>query len=286
MPRSVTRAAYAKVNLFLDVRFKRSDGYHELETLFERVGLSDRLTVERTTGSALEFSCSSAEVPRDASNLVVRAAELYRQRSGWREGIRIILEKAIPAGAGLGGGSSNAAATLLALQGLSDSALPPQGLLDCAKRLGADVPFFLADSPWAIGRGRGDEIAPLNLSAQLWHLLVTPDFPIPTTAVYGGLRLTPQRPDVTLLLRALDGNEIRRVRDLLFNALEPTVEALYPAIRGVKAALRGAGAVCPCVSGSGSTVFALCDSRGEAERLLETVRRAGPSWRVCVASTA
>ncbi len=286
MPRSITRAAHAKVNLFLDVRSRRPDGYHELETLFERVGLSDRLTVEEKAGSALEFACSSPEVPGDSSNLVVRAAELYRQRSGWTQGIRIALEKTIPAGAGLGGGSSNAAATLLALQELSGSALPPNDLLEIARRLGADVPFFLADSPWAIGRGRGDEVAPLHLRAKLWHLLVTPDFPIPTKAVYGGHRLTPRRPDVTLLLRALGGSEIRRVRDFLFNALEPTVEALYPAIRGVKAALRGAGAVSPCVSGSGSSVFSLCDSRAEGERFAQMLKRAQPDWRVWVVCTA
>ncbi len=285
--RSVTRLAHAKVNLHLNVLGKRPDGYHELETVFERVGLSDRLTVELEPTSAVRFVCDSTEVPSDGTNLAVRAAEAFRAAAGWREGIRITLEKGIPVGAGLGGGSSDAAATLLALQELSGRALPPGQLARCAQELGADVSFFAADCARALGRGRGDEIEPLRAPGPvLWHLLVTPDFPISTEGVYQALRLTAPGPDATLLLRSLKEGSVTAIRDHLFNALEPTVERLYPAVRQVKSAIETLGGLShPVVSGSGSAVFALADSRGEAEAAAERVRGAHSNWRVSVAST-
>ena len=285
--RSVTLPAHAKVNLYLDVLSKRPDGTHELFTLFERVSLHDRLSVEPVPGNGIELSCDDPRLPTDGSNLVVRAAELYRRRSGWREGIRVQLTKRVPVAAGLGGGSSDAAATLLALQELSGGALPSPELLLCARELGADVPFFLSGTARAIGRGRGDEIEPLPPAGPLlWHLLVTADFPIPTKVVYGGLRLTGPGPDATLLLRVLKEGPLSSVRDHLFNALEPTVERLYPGIREVKSAIETVGGLAhPRVSGSGSTVFAVAGSREEAEAAAEKIRRARPGWRLCVAST-
>lgn len=286
-PRSVTRLAHAKVNLHLAVLSKRPDGYHELETVFERVGLADKLTVERAPGACVELSCRPAEVPSDGRNLVVKAALAFREASGWRDGVRVALEKKIPVGGGMGGGSSDAAATLLALQELSGQALPPAGLTRCARELGADVAFFAADCAWAVGRGRGDEIEPLaDAGSVLWHLLVTPDFPIPTKSVYQALRLTAPGPDATLLLRNLKEGSVPGVRDHLFNALEPTVEQLYPAIRRVKSAVETLGGLPrPLLSGSGSTVFAVADSREQAEAAAERVRSAHPGWHVSAVST-
>ena len=166
--------------------------------------------------------------------------------------------------------------------------------MECARSLGADVAFFAADVPWALGRDRGDRIEPLPLAARLWHLLVTPDFQVPTKEVYGvyrassGLRagLPPSIPDVRLLLRALEDGEIGQARGLLFNTLDPTVEALYPAIRVVKTVMETAGGlVRPCVSGSGSTVFSVCESEAEARTAAERIRRQKPGWTVTVAKT-
>ena len=292
---SIHVPAYAKVNLFLNVLGKRPDGYHELLTLFERVDLADQIDLELLSGTELQFTCSDPQVPQDGTNLVVRAAELYRKASGWQQGLKITLEKKIPVAAGLGGGSSDAAATLQALQRLSPTPLSEVELLTLARSLGADVPFFLSGNPWAVGRGRGDEIEPLEVSVRLWHLLVTPDVAIPTQRIYKGFSsstgpgqgLTPPQPDVKLLFRALKDQHVTRVSELLFNALEPTVEALYPVIRRVKATLETLRVRSrPCVSGSGSTVFALMASREEASAMADTLLSREPRWRVFVASTS
>ncbi len=265
---------------------KRPDGYHELLTLFERVSLADDLRVELAPGREIQFTCDAPGVPSDSTNLAVRAAELFRQASGWRGGLRIELTKRVPAGGGLGGGSSDAASVLLALQRLSGSALSREKLMECARSLGADVAFFTADASWALGRDRGDRIEPLPLKASLWHLLVTPDFPIPTKNVYQGLQLTPPRTDVTLLIQALEKGEISRVRELLFNSLEPAVEALYPRMLEVKVDVeRLTGLSGVMVSGSGSTVFAICDSQAQAERAVVMMRKERPTWKAFAAST-
>ena len=284
--RSITLSAYAKVNLFLDVLAKRSDGYHTLVTLFERIDLSDAVTLEKVSGEPLEIRCNDPAVATDGTNLVARAVESFRGITRWRQGLKITLEKGIPVAGGLGGGSSDAATTLLALQELSGIALSKEEAKALAQNLGADVSFFLEGTPWALGKERGDAIEPVPLKAQLWHLLVWPGFPIPTKAVYDAFRLTPFHPDVTLLLRALRETDVSGIRDLLFNALEPTVENLYPALCLVKAAMEKPGELMrPCVSGSGSTVFALCESEAEAQSAAERIRRCQPAWTVTVAKT-
>lgn len=291
--KSITVAAYAKVNLYLRVLGTRPDGYHTLLTLFERVHLADALHVEQVPGEGIQFRCDHPQVPDDSTNLVVRAAHAYREETGWRAGLRFFLEKRIPVAAGLGGGSSDAAATLSALSAIG-LPLNRQRMIALAKGLGADVPFFLAQTPWALGRGRGDEIEPVPLDRRLWHLLVTPEVAIPTAQVYRafdalenpGQSLTAPGPDVTLLVHALRDQEAAVVSGHLFNALEPTVEALYPIVRTVKSALQALGTVgTPCLSGSGSTVFALADSEETARRAAGELARRQPGWRVWVVAT-
>ena len=195
------------------------------------------------------------------------------------------MTKRIPVAGGLGGGSSDAAAALLGLQELTGIHLPEAELHRIGRGLGSDVPFFLLRKPWALGRGRGDELEPLEAELRLWHLLVAPGFPIPTKAVYGAFTLTAPGPDVMLFQRALRQRRLDEIRRLLFNALEPTVEHLYPAIRRVKERIREAGLTSPIVSGSGSTVMALCSCREEAEQAARQLRRRQPGWGVFVAST-
>ncbi len=244
------------------------------------------MRVERAgPAGGLEFTCDAPGVPSDPTNLAVRAATLYREAAGWNDGLRIRLDKKIPAGGGLGGGSSDAAAVLRALQEISGNALGPERLMECARSLGADVAFFAADVPWALGRDRGDRIEPLPLEARLWHLLVTPDFPVPTKEVYSALVPPVENPEITLLLKALSDGQISKVRSLLYNALEPTVERLYPEILRVKSEMEAAGLEKPMVSGSGSTVFALGDSEAQARSAGEALKKRKPLWRVNVVST-
>ncbi len=331
MKRAVSVPAYAKVNLFLDVVGKRPDGYHSLVTLFERIDLADRLTVELTGDGRIECLCDSPQVPVDGTNLAVRAAFAYRQATNDSLGIRIQLKKQIPVAAGLGGGSSDAAATLLALQQLSSNRLSEAELDRIARQLGSDVPFFLAQRPWALGRGRGEELEPVTFPMSLWHLLVYPNVPISTRAVYQAFTpsarlrgasqvyrlsfprkwesdphfheddsqkrrriwdapslrtgLTAPGADVTLICRALRENHVRQVEELLFNALEPTVEALYPVVREVKATIRRVTHSRPLVSGSGSTVLALCATEQEAQRVAQRLRERETGWQMFVAAT-
>lgn len=278
--------AHAKVNLHLDVVGRYPDGYHELVTLFERLDLCDEISVRLSRGEEIRFRCDQPHVPADQTNLVVKAAQGYCQALGRPLGLEIRLVKRIPVGGGLGGGSSDAAAILAALQTLTDRALPDETIWTLAKGLGADVPFFLTGSPWALGRDRGDRLEPLPIQRQFWHLLVTPDFAIPTRQIYQAFSLTAPGPDVRVLLRALGEKEAAEVRDLLFNALEPTVEELYPAIRHVKAAIETQGELkSPLISGSGSTVMALCSEKAQAEAAAKRVAVREPSWHLFVSQT-
>ncbi|MBI1953286.1 MAG: 4-(cytidine 5'-diphospho)-2-C-methyl-D-erythritol kinase [Candidatus Omnitrophica bacterium] len=278
--------AYAKVNLHLAVLGKRRDGTHELLTVFERIDLADRLKIEWIPARGVEIRCSHPGVPCDASNLAARAAEVFLRAARIRRGVRITIEKKIPVAAGLGGGSSDAAAALLGLSKLSGRKLAKEKLLDLAKGLGADVPFFLAQTPFALGRGRGDEIKALPWKARLWHLIVFPRFAVPTRSVYQAFALTAPAPDARLLFCALKEKRLSQVRDHLFNALEPTVEALYPAIRDVKSAVeRKGGLPHPMVSGSGSTVFALGRSRRECLAAAGKLAPKASGWQVLVCAT-
>ncbi|MBI3318086.1 MAG: hypothetical protein HYZ90_02935, partial [Candidatus Omnitrophica bacterium] len=166
-------------------------------------------------------------------------------------------------------------------------------LLRAAAALGSDVPFFLYEKGWALGRGRGEIIEPLPLGASFFHLLVAPGFLIPTKDVYrayslpaGQAGLTPSGSDVTLLLEALRKGDVLEVRALLFNALEPAAESLYPALSDVKATITAkTGLERPTVSGSGSSVFALCESRAQAMEAAGLLRRERSDWRVWVVQT-
>jgi len=162
VPQSVQRPAFAKVNLFLDILGRRPDGYHTLLTLFERIDLKDELTFKKSPTAGITLTCDDPALSVGEDNLIVKAALGYLDLLGQAEGVDITLKKQIPMGAGLGGGSSDAAATLLGLQELFGEPLPMDKLIPLAQTLGADVPFFLADTPWALGRDRGDVIQPLK----------------------------------------------------------------------------------------------------------------------------
>src|SRR5437660_1186671 len=176
--------APAKINLSLEIKGRREDGFHEIETLMAPISLADRLTIERANEKeGIDFSCDDAALSKGEDNLVVRAAKLFQERAGMSSGIRISLEKKIPHGAGLGGGSSDAATTLLGLNELFATQLAQKNLMELAAQLGSDVPFFIAQSA-AVCRGRGEIVSPMKLSNALHLLLMKPDFGVPTPSAY------------------------------------------------------------------------------------------------------
>jgi 4-diphosphocytidyl-2-C-methyl-D-erythritol kinase len=280
----VTIRAYAKINLDLRVLGTRPDGYHELRTVFQSISLHDTLTcVPRSGPFAIE--CSTAGVPVDRTNLIWRSADaLWRalDRSGPVRDVAVVVEKRIPLQAGLGGGSSNAAAALIAFARFWQLSLRPAQLTDLAATLGADVPFFLSGGT-ALGLGRGDEIYPLADLARHWVVLLIPGFGVSTADAYRwydeereqgrsalgpGARGEPQYVPGPWPSRAAQ----------MINDLEASIARHHPEIDHMKAALRRAGALAAAMSGSGSAVFGLFQRRRDATAALGKV--AGSGWRV------
>ncbi|MEY2505586.1 MAG: 4-diphosphocytidyl-2-C-methyl-D-erythritol kinase, partial [Verrucomicrobiota bacterium] len=189
-------SAPAKINLSFHISGRRADSFHEIETLMAPISLADRLTIEARRGeTGIEFFCDDPSVPAGEDNLVVRAARLFQDATKVAAGLKIILEKKIPHGAGLGGGSSDAASTLLGLNELFATGLEENKLIELGAQLGSDVPFFIVRSP-AICRGRGEIVAPAELPGRFRLLLVKPDFGVPTPCAYGRWRESREMPGV------------------------------------------------------------------------------------------
>jgi 4-diphosphocytidyl-2-C-methyl-D-erythritol kinase len=247
--------SYAKINLGLRILKKRTDGFHELNTIFHRVDLYDTLTFE-ATNDAVTLDTNHDDIPRDSGNLCVRAAEALLREYPDR-GVHMYLEKHIPAGAGLGGGSSNAAAVLRALPELLHLDLPDEELQEIAAMLGSDVPFFLQDGS-AEARGRGEVLEYFPFSSPWWILLVVPPVHVSTAWAYANLTLH-EHPDdgelrASLLASTTDPTALSSV---LHNDFELRVMQEFPAIAGVKSEMLRGGALGALMSGSGSAVFGL-----------------------------
>lgn len=264
---SLAVRSFAKVNLGLKLLGRRADGFHELRTVFQTIDLHDRLTFAPRRDRRLVLTCTDPRVPLNSKNLVVRAARALLAAAKLRIGLNITLEKRIPLGAGLGGGSSNAAATLLALNRLLGLKLPPGQLLELARRLGADVPFFLIGGR-VLGIGRGDELFPLPDMKPRALLLASPAFSISTPEAYwkASLRLTKKQPANNMARFGLGVFEKERAFKLFENEFEGVLFPEYPELRRLKRALLAAGAQRAQMTGSGSTVFGMFASLPEAQR--------------------
>ncbi len=269
-------SSYAKVNLFLSIKGRRPDGYHTLETVFERVDLCDEITLLSRTDGDIRLKADSPQVPLDNTNLAWRAAELLRSRYGVKRGVDIRIRKRIPVGAGLGGGSSNAASALTGLNRLWKLKLSRSSLIALGASLGADVPFFLYDTPYMRAGGRGDILQPLKVlgGLQFWHVLVAPLHSVSTALAYQKwdeiaqkVRLTKPAGSVTLLLSAIRTNDSAAIGTYCFNSLEQASVALYPRILRIKEILCLCGARWSLMSGSGPAVFTITDSYEEAMAL-------------------
>ncbi len=258
----------AKINLGLYVIGKRPDGYHEVETILQMVSLYDNIELESLPG-AVELDCDSPEVPGDSSNLAVRAALLLKESFPDRKdlGCRIKLEKNIPVGAGLGGGSGNAAGVLWGLNLLWDLKLKKEDLMILAARLGSDVPFFLC-SPLARGTGRGEQVVPLQPAKKMGVILVFPRFSIAASEVYASqnLKLTTGGNNIRMLEKNLLQREFAGLGALLHNDLEPVVLKDFPGVRGLKEKLENLKPEGALLSGSGSTVFAVFENSKAARQ--------------------
>jgi 4-diphosphocytidyl-2-C-methyl-D-erythritol kinase len=284
---SLTLPSFAKINWVLEVLGRRADGYHELRTILQTVSVSDELRFTPTDGE-IEITSDRADVPCDETNLIHRAAALLREATGARQGVRVELTKRIPMGAGLGGGSSNAAITLLALERLWGVKPAARELFHIGARLGADVPSFLLGGA-SLGVGRGDEVYPLPEINFVNLLLVNPGLHVPTREIYGRLPPELTSPDpaakMPLSLEAAYLSVARPDEFLksLRNDLERPALERYPLIAEVKRRLLAAGARAALMSGSGSTVFAVFES--SAARARARGELSGSGWWCAEART-
>jgi len=283
-PRRIQRLslrAAAKVNLSLEVLGKREDGYHELITVLQAVDLSDRLTLEVATTIELrmieELRMTDERLPADQDNSVWQAAHLLRDAAGVAGGARITLDKRIPVAAGLGGGSSDAAAALWGLNHLWGLRWSTERLGELAVRLGMDTPFFLLGGR-ALATGRGELLESLPSARGFALVLANPQVLLSTREVYA--RVPPTlRGDgsrTRALITALATGNSSRLAGSLYNNLEPVAEPLCPAVRSIKRALLDAGALGAVMSGSGPTVFGLARSYDHARQIRNRVSRG--SW--------
>jgi 4-diphosphocytidyl-2-C-methyl-D-erythritol kinase len=255
-----SQAAPAKLNLYLRVLGRRPDGYHEIETLFLPVpGLVDRLTLDELPAPGLELQISEPALPCDRQNLVWRAAEAFAEAAGLTPRWRFTLEKHIPLAGGLGGGSSDAAATLRLLNHACGSPLPPARLHALAAGLGADVPFFLDPRP-AVGRGIGELLEPVAGLKVPALIVVNPGFPSATPWAYAHWADVPPPPAPSLatLLDALRAGDGRAAAAATYNALEFAVRRKFPLLDLLCEALCAAGCAAAHVSGSGASVYGVC----------------------------
>jgi 4-diphosphocytidyl-2-C-methyl-D-erythritol kinase len=275
-PFGLTVRAPAKVNLFLEVLGKRPDGYHDLATLMVAVSLFD--TLEFKEDSAKTISLDLVPPTEDPGgeerpplstgpdNLVWRAADLLQRRTGRPLGCRIRLTKRIPLAAGLAGGSSDAAATLVGLNRLWCLGLSGDELAALGAELGSDVPFFLGSSAaWCTGRG--EVVTPLAPGRSLWLVLACPPMGLSTAAVFRALTPTERPVDGTPLRQALEQGDLDAVGRGLFNRLQGVAEKMCPAVAELHARLQALGGLGCLMSGSGTTLFVLCRDADEAQRV-------------------
>src|SRR5581483_7354147 len=260
---TLVKQSSCKVNLLLNILGRRPDGFHELETLMHPVRLYDELAFS-PGGQRIELTCNETTLPTDSRNLVYRAAALFLRTANINDGIRMHLEKRIPLAAGLGGGSGNAATTLLGLNEMFGNPLDSAVLSSLAASLGSDVPFFLQSTP-ALATGRGEKSEPLDFFAPLSGtalLLVHPGFGIASAWAYQQLQRFPEAVNgragrARELVVSLQKGDLRTAGTQFYNSLEAPALKKYPLLGIFQDFFRGKGAPATLMSGSGSTTFAI-----------------------------
>jgi len=283
MPATLTVKAHAKVNLYLHVVGRRADGFHDLDTLFERVSLHDMLTF-RSAKSGIALTCTDPSLEGE-SNLVWRAAELMRFEGAVDRGVRIHLKKQIPVAGGMGGGSSDGAATLLALNRFWRCGLSQKKLLELALKLGSDVPFFVLNASVAAGQGRGEKLRVVPFKKKLWHVLAFPGLKVLTKEIFASLvpsDFSSQLASATWVMSALAQADGKGAR--LVNSLERALFDRHPQLAELKRGFLEAGCYAALASGSGPTMFGLATSKKEAASIASKMKKRFKA-RFCVAST-
>ncbi|VAX37748.1 4-diphosphocytidyl-2-C-methyl-D-erythritol kinase [hydrothermal vent metagenome] len=288
---SLVIQAPAKLNLFLEILGQRDDGFHELETLMVSVSLYDTLIFQKEIKKKIHLHCNDASqnlnkerssietIPNDEKNLIVQAARLLQEETGVLEGVCITLQKRIPAAAGLAGGSSDAAATLVGLNRFWKLGLEKKELWRLASKLGSDVPFFLASSPVAVCRGRGELIEPITFSGQGHFVIARPQSGLSTAEVFRHYRQNQDKKSqprsVEPLLSSLKKGTFSNTGQHFYNALQTPARSLNSEVKQLGNILEKQPIEGHLMSGSGSACFGLCSSHRQANKIAHALRSQG-----------
>ncbi|QNO14882.1 4-(cytidine 5'-diphospho)-2-C-methyl-D-erythritol kinase [Alkalicella caledoniensis] len=262
--------ARAKINLTLDVLHKRSDNYHEIEMIMQLVDLYDSLEIRE--GEGIEIVCSHPFVPTDEGNLVYKAAKSLQKYTGTKKGAKITIEKRIPVAAGLGGGSSDCATTLMGLNKFWKLNLSLEELAKLGKELGADVPFFIKGGT-QLAKGIGEDLTLLPSLPPVWVVLAKPNLGVSTKEVYLGLEIDKitKRPNTQAMISAITEGNIKEVSNNLCNVLETVTLRRYSTVKILKDRITQLGACGTLMSGSGPTVFGLCSTYERALKIAKSL---------------
>lgn len=286
----ITERAQAKLNLSLDILGVRNDGFHEVEMILQSIDLADEIFISRSTVAGINLIVEPSDIegadllPLDDNNLVVKAARIMFDHCNLDGGLDIRLKKNIPIGAGLAGGSTDAAAILRAVNRLCDLNLSSDLLRDLAKEIGSDVPFCV-EGGTALATGRGERLTPLPTLPSIPIVLVKPQGSVATAWAYKSYDAdpSPEHPDTLQLIEAIKIGDVEAVGELMFNVLERITVKLHPSIVNIKQKLIDAGAVAAVMSGSGPTVFAIAQSIDRAQSIADSIR--DPNAKIFVTQT-
>lgn len=263
----IIEKAPAKINLGLDALYKRKDGYHELEMIMASVDLADRLLFEELPENEIVIETDSSFLPVDRRNHVYQAAELLKRTFNLTQGVKITIEKRIPVAAGLAGGSSDCAAALRGLNRLWGLELSLEELAELGSQIGSDVPYCIHGGT-AFVTGRGEKIEFLPSMPQCWVVLVKPRMSVSTSSIFGSLSFNSiQHPDIAGIRQAVETDDYQLMTEKIGNALEGVTIKRHPVIQQIKDRMINYGADAALMSGSGPTVFALCEKKTRAQRI-------------------
>lgn len=272
----IKRRAYGKINLGLDVLRKRPDGYHDVKMIMQMVSVYDELTFRKIPDKEIRIVTNKEELPFNEDNLIYKAAKLMMERLNSEEGISVILKKNIPIAAGMAGGSTDAAATLLGMNELLEGNIPMEELLSMGVKIGADVPYCILQKT-ALSEGIGEVLTPLPAPPACGLLIGKPDIHVSTKYVYENLQADTLKshPDIDGMRKAIEEQDLEGITSRMENVLETVTIQKYPVIGEIKEAMLKAGAINALMSGSGPTVFGVFASMERAEKAKEELAKSG-----------
>ena len=272
----IERKAYAKINLGLDVTGKREDGYHIVSMIMQNVDLYDTLTFEKNDTGEIILNASSPKIPTDDSNLICKVAKQLREKYGVKDGVSVYLEKRIPVAAGMAGGSTDGAATYMALNELWNLGLDTKTMCELAVKLGADIPYCIIGGT-ALAEGIGEELTTISDMPKCHLVIAKPDIDVSTGWVYKTLdsKEIENHPDIAGVRTAIENDDLKGMCEKIGNVLEYVTASKYSVINDIEKIMEDNGAVKAFMTGSGPTVFGVFDSEQKAKEAVEAVKTSG-----------